>query len=113
VVLSEREPVPDRIELRVASRVLAEVPQQVALEAAHIAPEAKQARRQPLGGVSAAAEREIRAVPTELLLPRVLEQPLVELEPALDSDLVHAALLPEAPGLHSPHGQGARLADGL
>src|SRR5213076_2362170 len=61
----------------------------------HVAAEADQARAQILGRVVAAAEGEGGAEAAELLLPRVGEELLLQLRPALDPDLVdHEGVFP-------------------
>ena len=90
VVLREREPVPRRVVRHVAlPRVLAEAADQGRLERPWVGAEPLEARLETLGRKGAPAIREVGAVPPEALLPRVLEQPLVELRPALDADLAH------------------------
>jgi len=52
------------------------------LQHRRVTAELRQARREVVGDVQVAAEREARAVPTELRVPRIRKQALVQLTPA-------------------------------
>src|SRR5437763_6685887 len=109
-MLAEREPVPRRVDgNRAPCRVLAEVPQEVAFERRRVAADLREARREVVGSVPTPAERVVRAMEAELLVPRAGEELLLELGPAVDADLLHARRLSaDRPELHSRDGAGAR-----
>src|SRR5215213_3870347 len=90
MVLPEREPVPGRVGRDLAlPGVLAEVADQVDLEAPRIAAEPQQRRLESLFGVRTSAEGKVRPVAREVLLPGVGEESLLEVAPALDVNLLH------------------------
>ena len=90
VVLAEGEPVPQGVDRHVPSRgVLAEVPQQMALELVRIAAEPDEARRQVAVRPRHAAEGEVGAKAGERLVPRAFVQLLLELDPGRDAYLFH------------------------
>src|SRR2546421_6661560 len=89
-MLTEREPVPDRLDAgrRLRVGVFREVPQQRLLERRDVRPpghEAQEAVRQVVLSRGEAAERIRRAEPLQLRVPRPGKQHLVQLAPGMRS----------------------------
>ncbi len=89
VMLAQREPVPRRVVgHRVLHRVLPEGAHQLALELG-VAAEPHEPAPQVGGGVGGAAIREARAEEPELVVPRIGEQELLQLEPRSGTSFLH------------------------
>src|SRR5205085_9625448 len=108
-MLAEREPVPQRVNRNgLARSVLAKAAHEMAFEARGVAAQLHQARRQRVVGIPTPPKGEVRAVPAELLVPRIREQLLLQLRPRRDADLVHRPRSSaDVSELHSPRGSGA------
>ena len=90
VMLRDHQPVPERISgTCLAVPVFLEVPQQTAFQFFELAGQAHQTGLQIPARIGHAAEDERSAKPPVRPVPRIFEQPVIQLVPVANSDAVH------------------------
>jgi hypothetical protein len=99
VVLRERKPVPELVDLAdIAVRVLAEIAQQVAFDVGVLAAEPLQARDKARVPGRLTPEHEVGAVPPQRVVPGLGKEQVLQVSPGFSTNLVHWATL--SAGLH-------------